>query len=224
MEIGPGRGALTRELARRCRQLIGVELDLTLLRDLQTEFRAASHVELVNEDFLRFPLPATLYKVFANIPFNQTAAIIGKLVEAPSPPQEAYLIVRRQDAERYVGGPYAPESRSSPLLKPWWHVEVLRLLHRTNFEPPPSVDAVLLWMARRQPPIIETRQQALYHNFVATAFGSGRTVRQCLRRALTGRQMGRLARDLRFDPALPPSALSFDQWLGLFRFFALGQG
>ena len=55
------------------------------------------------------------------------------------------------------------------------------------------------------------------------AFGRARTVRGSLRRELTAEQMRRLGRDLRFDGSAPPSALSFDQWLGLYRFARLGR-
>ncbi|MGH2604088.1 MAG: rRNA adenine N-6-methyltransferase family protein, partial [Dehalococcoidia bacterium] len=63
VEIGPGRGALTAALARRCRKLIAVELDSRLCGLLREQFKDQRHVSIVQGDFLRFGLPTAPYKV-----------------------------------------------------------------------------------------------------------------------------------------------------------------
>lgn len=213
---------LTRELAGLCRHVIAVEIDEWLSRDLQEEFAESPHVEVVGGDFLRFELPSTPFKVVGNIPYSRTAAIVKRLVDAPTPPEDACLVVQREAAERFAGGPYGPETLTSLLLKPWWQVEILRRLRRTDFDPPPRVGSVLLWLARRPKPLVDQAHGALYRRFIGEAFGRvGNTARQCLRPVFTGRQLRQLARDLRFDLSARPSGLSFDQWLGLFRYLAL---
>ena len=222
VEIGPGRGILTGQLARHCREVVAVELDGALCEALRRQFRSDTHVTIVKADFLRFPLPDVPYKVLGNIPFNRTAAIVRRLVQAPSPPGDAYLVIQREAAERFAGGPYSRETRSSLLLKPWWQVEIARRFNRTDFDPPPSVDAVALWLARRERPLVDQSQTVDYQRFIRACFGrDGHAIRRCLRSELTRTQIHRLSRDLRFDPSGPPSTLTFDQWLGLFRFRAL---
>lgn len=221
VEIGPGRGMLTRELAQNSRRVIAVEIDSELLRELQPEFEDEANVELIRGDFLRFPLPAVDYKVFSNIPFSRTAEIVRRLIEAINPPSEAHLIVQREAGERFAGRPYAPENTASLLIKPWWHVEITRRLRRTDFVPAPTVEPVVLWLARRAMPLVPDAESKLYRKFIRQSFGRhGSSIRQCLNRVLTRRQLRRLARDLRFDLSDPPSALHFDQWLGLFRFLS----
>ena len=221
IEIGPGRGTLTRELAAVARKLVAVEIDRALLRELDRELGDEAHVQLVAGDFLRFPLPDDDYKVFASIPFNRTTAIVRRLVEVSNPPREAHLIVQRESGERFAGSPYAGESVASLSIKPWWHVEITRRLKSSDFYPVPSVEPVLLWLARRDIPLVSRGEGKLYHEFIGQSFGRrGNSVRRCLKGVLTGRQLHRLARDLRFDPSASPSALNFDQWLGLFRFFS----
>ncbi len=213
---------LTRELADSCRKLIAVEIDRDLLRELDRDLGDEAHVQLVAGDFLRFPLPNSDYKVFASIPFNRTAVIVRRLVGAANPPREAHLIVQRESGERFAGGPCAGESVASLSIKPWWHVEITRRLNRTDFHPVPSVEPVVLWLARRDIPLVSHAEGKLYRKFIGQSFGHrGNTVRRCLKGVLTVRQLHRLARDLRFDPADSPSALHFDQWLGLFRFFSI---
>ncbi|WP_419162398.1 rRNA adenine N(6)-methyltransferase family protein [Candidatus Palauibacter sp.] len=140
VEIGPGRGILTRELARRCREVVAVEFDGALSEALRTRFPSDDRVTIVRSDFLRFRLPDVPYKVLGNIPFNRTAAIVRRLVQAGSPPQDAWLVIQREAAERFAGSPCSRETLSSLLLKPWWQIEIVRRFCRTDFDPPPGVD------------------------------------------------------------------------------------
>lgn len=221
VEIGPGRGILTRELARRCSKLIAVEKDRNLLRGLISGFERQPNVKVVGGDFLQFPLPDVEYKVFSNIPFSRTAAIVRRFVEDPRPPLEAHLIVQKEAAERFAGRPYASETQASLRIKPWWHVEIIDRLRRDDFDPAPSVDPVVLWLARRQMPLVPDHESRIYREFISESFGrGGRSVSKCLNRVLTRRQLRRLARDLKFDTSGTPSSLHFDQWLGIYRFFS----
>ena len=222
VEIGPGRGILTRELARRCRKVVAVEFDGALSDALRERFVSDGRVTIVSSDFLRLRLPDVPYKVLGNIPFNRTAAIVRRLVQADSPPQDAFLVVQREAAERFAGSPFSRETLTSLLLKPWWQIEIAWRFRRTDFDPPPGVDSVALWLARRTRPLVDRFRAADYRRFIRSCFGrDGRSIRRCLRSEFTGMQVYRLSRNLRFDPAGPPGALTFDQWLALFRFWRL---
>lgn len=189
---------------------------------LRTSFLTDNRVEIVRTDFLRFRLPHVAYKVVGNIPFNRTAAIVRRLTQADAPPQDAYLLVQSEAAERFAGSPFSRETLSSLLLKPWWQAEIVRRLRRADFDPPPSVDAVALWLARRTRPLVERSQGADYRRFIRTCFGrDGHSIRRCLRSEFTRKQIHRLSRDLRFDSSGPTSGLTFDHWLALFRFRVL---
>jgi 23S rRNA (adenine-N6)-dimethyltransferase len=220
VEIGPGLGILTSELARRCHRVIAVEVDRRLSGELRLQFSGDPHVSIVTADFLRFDLPGRPgYKVVGSIPYSRTAAIVRRLVEAAPPPEDAFLVVQKEAADRFAGNPFAPESLASLLLKPWWQVEIARELSRYDFDPPPRVDSVVLWLARRSRPLIEAREARAYAEFVKACFGrTGVTVGRCLRSVLSRRQIQRLERLLGFESSSAPSSLSFEQWLGLFRF------
>ncbi len=202
--------------------MFAVEFDAGLAGELAASV-GEPNVLVIAGDFLHTPLPEPPYKVMANIPFARTADIVRRLTEAHGPPEDAYLIVQREAAERFAGGPYAGEGVPSLLLKPWWHVEIVQRLRRTDVDPPPRVDSVVLRLMRRVRPLVDDVERALWGSFVRGAYGRARTVRGSLRRELTAEQIRRLGRDLRFDGSAPPSALSFDQWLGLYRFARLGR-
>ncbi len=220
VEIGPGTGQLTRVLARRCERLLAVELDGRLVRELRERFASAPHVEVREADFLKTPLPETSYKVFANLPFARTSEILRHLSESAHPPEDAFVIVQEGAALRYAGTPYAHETRPSLLLKPWWHVEIARRIPRSGFVPAPPVDAALLWLARRDRPLVPVAERRLYADFVTRLYHRDRPMRECARGVFTHRQLARLARELRFESRARASTLGFDQWLALFRFFA----
>ncbi|MXW65879.1 MAG: hypothetical protein F4Z72_02540 [Gemmatimonadales bacterium] len=151
-----------------------------------------------------------------------SSLIVRRLVRSDPPPRDAWLVVQREAAERFAGRPCARETQSSLLLKPWWQIEIARRLRRTDFDPPPSVDAVALWLARRTRPLVDRSQAADYRRFIRSCFGrDGRSIRRCLRSEFTRTQIHRLGRDLQFDPSGPPHSLTFDQWLALFRFRSL---
>ena len=224
LEIGAGAGALTAALARRCDDVVAVELDPGLCGRLEQRFGRATGVRVVRADFLTWPLPRSAdgaYKVVANPPFHITAAIVRRLARAKHAPEDALLVMQHQAALRFAGGPYAGESLLSLQLKPWWQIEIRDRLARAAFRPAPPVDCVALNLARRPRPLVKADERQLYLDFLAAGFGRrGRSLRDGLRPLLSPRQLSRLSRELRFDLAAPPAALGFDQWLQLFRCFA----
>ena len=81
VEIGPGKGIITKELSKKAGKVIAVEKDRKLATNLQLSFHNIPQVEIIETDFMRWQLPKEPYKVFSNIPFNMTADIVKKLTE-----------------------------------------------------------------------------------------------------------------------------------------------
>ena len=106
-----------------------MEFDGALAEALRARFQGDDRVTIVRSDFLRFRLPDVPYKVLGNIPFNQTAAIVRRLVQADSPPRDAWLVVQREAAERFAG-----RTTPRPHLRP-----LARTVPLPN--PAPTVDA-----------------------------------------------------------------------------------
>jgi 23S rRNA (adenine-N6)-dimethyltransferase len=221
VEIGPGTGALTRPLARRAARVVAVELDGALCERLRAGLVAEPHVELVHADFLRWPLPRAPYKVFANVPFAHTSEILRRLVAVEPGPSDVYLVVEHGAARRWAGTPFGPETLRSLLLKPTWHAELVCDIDPHEFAPPARELCALLWLARRERPLVAATETEAWSDFVCAAFGrEGDRIDACLSPFLTHEQRRRCARTLHFDRAAAPSALTFDQWLGLYRCFA----
>jgi len=217
VEVGPGSGLLTHALARRGCRVLAVEVDSRLARDLGAAFADEPLVEVLHADFLAFELPREPFVLAGNIPFAITAEIVRKATRGPTPPVDVYLVMQTEAAERFAGAPWSPETLPSLRLKPWWHAEIGIRLAAHDFDPPPSVDAAVLWLSRRARPLLADTDREAYLRFVERAFGRGRHLRDALRPEFSRPQMLRLARDLRLDLDGPPSEVDFARWLALFR-------
>jgi 23S rRNA (adenine-N6)-dimethyltransferase len=210
-EIGPGDGMLTDRLARRCRHVVAVEKDPRLAERLRRRLAGRPNVTVFLADCLAFPLPVTPYKVVANAPFNVTAAIVSLLTTAGHPPEDAYLGVQREAAERFAGAPR--ETLVALHLKPWFEPEIVYRFARRDFTPRPGVDVVMLRLRKRGPPLVGPAEATPYRDFVAFGFTAWRpTVRSALDAVLDSAPPG-------LDLDVTPSAFPFDAWLTLFRHY-----
>ncbi len=219
VEIGPGAGVITDCLAQRCRQVIAIEKDCALAERLQRRYASLTHVTIHAGDFLEFPLPKQAYKVFANIPFAITHEIVTRLTNAACPPQDAYLVMQREAAEKFCGVPR--EYLYSVLLKPWYAADIVYHFRRSDFMPIPSVEVVMLRLQKRGPPLVAANQRQLYRDFVAYGFTTRQpTLDHILRGILSHRQRRQASQTLAINLHATPSALAFPQWLQLFHYFA----
>ena len=119
-EIGPGKGIITQQLALRYKQVVAIEKDPRLAALLRQQFADRPNVTIYQGDFLHYHLPRQPYKVFANIPFNITTAIVTRLTTAELPPEDTYLTMQKEAAEMFLGKPH--ESLRTILLKPWFEI------------------------------------------------------------------------------------------------------
>jgi 23S rRNA (adenine-N6)-dimethyltransferase len=217
-EIGPGKGILTGQLARRCRQVIAIEKDPHLAAMLKQKFAWQPRVTIRAGDFLNDRLPAGPYKVFANIPFNITSAIVARLTGTTLPPEDAYLIMQKEAAQMYLGMPN--ETLRAVLLKPWFAVESVHRFRRRDFVPEPRVDVVMLRLRKRGPPLVGSKERQLFRDFVVYSFTRWEpTLKVAFKGIFSWRQLKHIQTGLKIDLNGTPALLRFEQWLNLFHFF-----
>jgi 23S rRNA (adenine-N6)-dimethyltransferase len=202
LEIGAGSGRLTAELARVARQVIAIELDARLARELRS--RVADNVTVVRANALRFPLPDEPFRVVANLPFGQTTAFLHHLLDDPSVPLErADVIVEWGCALKRAA--IWPSTLLGATWGAWWTFRIDRRLAAQCFEPRPSVEAGLLVVSRRHPPLVHDSDRLAYRDFVRRGFKGG------LGAAAAPRHVRRIAR------RAAPRDLDVHQWAALFR-------
>jgi len=225
-EIGPGKGIITDQLLRTGARVVAIEKDERLFQKIKQKFQRDSRIKIFYGDFLKWNLPKReRYKIFSNIPFNLTAQIIGKITSAVNPPEESYLIIQEEAAKRFAGLPYSKEKQYSLLLKPWFEMRILYRFKATDFYPVPKVNIVLLKIRKREKPLVEKKNSQLYRDFIVYGFNHWKpSLKKGLKKIFSYQQFSRLARDLRFDIAAQPTDLTFEQWLGLFKYLLVNIG
>jgi len=167
VEIGPGRGACTFALARLGVRVIALEKDPTWADALRREVRRRGlrNVIVVRGDALDARLPRQPFRVFGSLPFGSTTAILRRLLGNPGGPLErADVVVQWEVARKRAAAP--PSTALSTAWAPWWTFDVGRRIPATAFRPVPRVDAALLRVLRRRPPLLPLRMAPAYFDFV----------------------------------------------------------
>jgi len=174
LDLGAGRGILTSALADSAAHVLAVELDRELVAGLARRFASTSNVFVLCADARDVPLPATPYRVVANLPFRVTSAVLRRLLDTSQRGLErADLVVQWQVArERVRVGDRPPTDLIGARWGPWWEFRRGRRLPAGSFRPRPSVDAAVLVVVRRDPPLLPVGSSRRYANFVARAFRS----------------------------------------------------
>lgn len=170
IEVGPGTGVITKQLAERAGTVIAVEQDPGLVGKLMHDVvRQHPNVQVVTGDFLDYSLPDHGYKVVANIPFNLTADIIKKLfMGQENQPDSAYLIMQKEAAGKFTGEPKA--TLTSTLLAISFEVATLNRINRRAFVPTPGVDAAFVAFIKRHEPLVNEREMGDFRDFVAYGY------------------------------------------------------
>jgi len=194
LEIGAGKGIITRELRRVAKEVIAIEKDPEL----------AEKTGAVLADFLEYDLPTEKYKVFSNIPFSITAEIMDKFWRAENQPTELYLIMQKETAEKFIAG-----GQSAVLFKPWYEVEILGEIDRTNFTLKPQIKIVFVKFTKREKPFILEEDKEEFKKFVVYNFNY-------FLKSFTYPQRKRVEGMYKIG-GKKPSEVSTDTWLLLFK-------
>ncbi len=214
LEIGPGKGFITSELLQIAKKVIAVEIDQKLVLHLQKQFLENNKFDLYLADFLNFHLPISQYKVFANIPFSIEGKIIRKLIEDKNPPNDCYLVVRKDLAERLIGK--LGNNMFFVKHSPWFNFEICYYFSRRDFIPNPSMDCVMLRITKKTAPLISIEEKQHYQKLIEYMFINGRPVKVTLRELISKEKLKILASQVGFSLDKRSGSLSLSQWFKLF--------
>lgn len=203
-DLGAGSGIITSVLARRCKQVIAVEIEPVALKKLRYNMQDFDNVTIVDKDILSLDIKEESYKIFANIPFNLSAAVVRRFTESDTPPKAMYLIVQRQFARKLVPGNDHFTSQLAAQIGPWFVARIRKPLRKSDFTPPPNVDTVLLEIKPREELLLPKEAADSYRKFIERSFAEQKYFTS-LQRAKAN-----------ISPEKTPSQLSQDEWLRLF--------
>ncbi|MBI5135689.1 ribosomal RNA small subunit methyltransferase A [Candidatus Uhrbacteria bacterium] len=171
LEIGPGKGVLTRHLLATGAQVVAIERDPRLVNVLTTQFQDGPRLRLVQGDALRVDWQALGlvdrgYVVVANIPYSITTPLIEKILVDPRP-LWAQLMIQKDVALRLMARPGDPDRGAlSVIVQEAFDVRYLLTVGRDAFEPPPAVESAVIRLDPRSSGAVDPR----YRDFVQRAF------------------------------------------------------
>ncbi|HEX6308839.1 MAG TPA: 16S rRNA (adenine(1518)-N(6)/adenine(1519)-N(6))-dimethyltransferase RsmA [Longimicrobiales bacterium] len=197
IEIGPGRGALTRHLVDGVARLVLIELDRELARALATEFADRPNVSVIEGDVLDIDLRDVVdqdfarVKVVGNIPYNITTPIIFHLLRREARPERIVLMVQREVADRIAATPGNPDYGALSVgVRSVARVERLFHVARGAFRPVPRVDSTVLRITPIVPPALSRQEEEDLRELTRAAFSWRR---KQLQRTLRSAEAYRLA-------------------------------
>ncbi len=189
MEIGPGLGVLTRELARQAGWVVAIELDNKLAAILKQTLASLDNVIIINEDILKIDPEALLqeqkakfppainspfsYKVVANLPYYITSPVLRHFLEASVKPQIMVVMVQREVAEEIVAKP-GRMSLLSISVQLYGEPAIMEYVPARCFYPVPKVDSAILRIDLRPQPAVEIADKESFFNLVRAGFSASR--------------------------------------------------
>ena len=148
LEVGPGRGILTQELAQKAKKVIAIEKDPHLVEGLQKQFADRQNIEIIHGDILKTNLSKILprrYVVVANLPYYLTSRFLRVFLDPPSwsAPSRMLLMVQREVAVRICAEP--PDMNMLALsVQAFGKPKILFRVGREAFSPCPAVESAVI--------------------------------------------------------------------------------
>lgn len=211
VEIGPGRGALTRRLLQSgCGTLDAIEIDRDLAASLREEWSADQRFTLHGADALRFDFGdlarqrGQSLRVVGNLPYNISTPLLFHLLQAARHIRDLHVMLQREVIARMAAMPGdSAYGRLTVMLAPWVQVERLFDVGPGAFQPPPQVWSAVARLTVRPEPAFPV--SAAFAPIVAAAFSHRRkTLRNALRGLATSEQIASCG----VDPSARPETVS----------------
>ena len=234
LEIGPGLGILTRELARQTGWVIAIELDNKLANILKQTLASFDNVTIINKDILRID-PATLlrepktkfapatspYKVVANLPYYITSPVLRHFLEASVKPEMMIVMVQKEVAEAIVAEP-GQRSVLSISVQLYGKPRIVSYVPAQSFYPAPEVDSAILRIDLYSQPAVAVADEKGFFELVRAGFTASR--KQIVNSLVQGLRLSKtevLALLGRADivPQRRAETLTLEEWAQLWQVF-----
>lgn len=182
VEIGPGAGTLTKELAESGAEVIAIEIDKSLLPVLQ-EVLKGQNVHIVQGDILKLDLNELIkeynfrepYKIVANLPYYITTPVIMNLLEKQYNVEQIVIMVQLEVAERLVAEPGGKDYGAITLpVRYYTEPQILFKVSGKMFTPSPAVESAVLSLKKRKKPPVDVYNPDLMFKLIKGAFGQRR--------------------------------------------------
>lgn len=183
IEIGAGIGVLTKELAKRAKKVVSVELDTRLLPVLDETLAEFDNVEIVNADIMKLDLKKLIEEKFsgmkvavcANLPYYITSPVITMLLESKIPIESVTVMIQKEVADRLTAPVGSRDSGAVTVCVNYFSKpEKLFDVKKGSFMPMPKVDSAVIRLTVRKEPPVPVGDEKKFFRLVKAAFSMRR--------------------------------------------------
>ena len=183
IEIGPGIGVLTKELAKRAAKVVSIEVDERLPPLLAETMAGVDNFKLVLQDVLKVDLRALIEEEFpgmpvavcANLPYYITSPIVMKLLGDRLPIQNLTVMVQKEVADRMQAGPGKKDYGALSLAVQYYsHPEIVVNVPPSCFMPQPKVGSSVISLKRYEKPVVDVDDEKLMFKIIRASFNQRR--------------------------------------------------
>ncbi|MGO4890201.1 16S rRNA (adenine(1518)-N(6)/adenine(1519)-N(6))-dimethyltransferase RsmA [Anaerobacillus sp. MEB173] len=227
IEIGPGIGALTEQLAKRAEKVVAFEIDQRLLPILKDTLSPYPHVKVIHSDVLKANVKEVIAEEFrenqdihvvANLPYYVTTPILMKLLEEKLPIRGIVVMIQKEVADRIAAKPGTKDYGSLSIAAQYYaRAETVFTVPKTVFIPQPNVDSAILRLTLRDKPAVDVVDEAFFFEVIRASFGQRRkTILNNLRNNLATKEQKDLIeealQEADIDPSRRGETLSMDEF------------
>ena len=232
VEVGPGAGALTREIVGRAEGLTLIEMDGRLARFLTHEFgpraeiknqepgtKNSPTVRIENGDACQFDTrqlyPLQPVKLIGNLPYSAGGEIIRNFLGVHSPVCEAVLMLQREVAQRICASPGGKDFGVLSLrVQSRWEPKILKHIGPESFYPRPQIDSTVIHLPPRPAESLPVYDLRLFDSTIRRGFSQRRKqLRKCL--GIEPDQWAEMASELGISPSVRAEQVALPQWIDL---------
>lgn len=181
IEVGPGIGALTEQLAKQAKQVLAFEIDDRLIPVLADTMQPYANVKIIHQDVLQADLSTTIrsefidtaasLKVVANLPYYITTPIMMHFLESQVPVDEMVVMMQKEVADRISAVPGTKAYGSlSIAVQYYMEAKLAFIVPKTVFVPQPNVDSAILKLTRRPQPAVAVTDEKEFFKLTKAAF------------------------------------------------------
>jgi len=221
VEIGPGKGALTRAILNETTRLDVVELDRDLARYLQAKFKGSDKLCIHSADALKFDFcqlvtPNQKLRIVGNLPYNISTPLMFHLLEQTACIQDMHFMLQKEVADRLAALPgTAAYGRLSLIMQYRCSIERLFIVPPAAFKPVPIVDSAFIRLIPHLQPPVNVVNENIFKQVITQAFTQRR---KTLRNTLKGTLSIDEIKAAGIDPGLRAEALTLEQFAHLSNF------
>lgn len=207
IEVGPGIGALTEQLAIHSNQVVAYEIDQRLLPILEDTLDDYANIQIIHQDILKADVKAMISEQFgtehpihvvANLPYYITTPILMKLLQEKLPLASLTIMIQKEVADRMAADPNSKEYGSLTIaIQYYTKAEVVMTVPKSVFMPQPNVDSAILKLTMRDHPPVDVEDEAYFFSIIQASFAQRRkTLRNNLAHYFKGKHDKQMISDV----------------------------